>query len=319
MARRSALPQLPSPARVLASSLARARRATAFPYRAAPVPRDVEPTVSPARTGIAYDTSWARGPGARVVRWTIVEGVARPVVAALAMPRRGGADRLDGLAGPAVFVSNHHSHLDTPLLLTSIPEPWRHRLVVGAAADYFFGSRPAATLAALAIGAVPIERTKVNRRSADQLAELLDDGWSVLLYPEGGRSPDGWGQEFRAGAAWLAVRAGVPVVPIHLAGTGRILRKGRRLPSPAPTRVAIGAPLRPLPGEDPRALNERLSAAVDALADEGRTDWWQARHRAHAAATPALRGPGPAVGVWRRSWALPRRPAATNRAWPDLS
>ena len=59
----------------------------------------------------------------------------RPAVAYLARPVRVGQDRLDDLSdGPVIFVSNHHSHVDTPLLLTSVPLPWRRELVVGAAA-----------------------------------------------------------------------------------------------------------------------------------------------------------------------------------------
>ena len=67
----------------------------------------------------------------------------RPAIAALARPDRHGLDRLASSASTArsIFAANHHSHLDTPLLLTSLPEPWRHKLFVGAAADYFFGTR----------------------------------------------------------------------------------------------------------------------------------------------------------------------------------
>ena len=65
----------------------------------------------------------------------------RLAVSGLAAPDRRGQDRLASLQGPAIFAANHHSHLDTPLLLTSIPEPWRHQILVGAAADYFFGTR----------------------------------------------------------------------------------------------------------------------------------------------------------------------------------
>ena len=74
----------------------------------------------------------------------------------------------------------------------------------------------------------------MNRTSADQAAELIDDGWSMVIFPEGGRSPDGWGQPFRGGAAYLSARCDVPVVPIHVEGTGRILRKGKRCPNPRP-------------------------------------------------------------------------------------
>ena len=63
----------------------------------------------------------------------------RPAVAALGAPERAGLDRLAGLSdGPVIFAANHHSHLDTPLMLTSLPEPWRHKVFVAAAADYFF-------------------------------------------------------------------------------------------------------------------------------------------------------------------------------------
>ena len=73
--------------------------------------------------------------------------------------------------------------------------------------------------------AIPIERTRVNRRSVDEAAGLLDEGWSVLFFPEGGRSPDGWTQAFRRGAAYFLRKTGRPVVPVHLRGVRQILPK----------------------------------------------------------------------------------------------
>ena len=148
---------------------------------------------------------------------------------------------------------------------------------------------------------------------------LIDDGWSILLYPEGGRSPDGWGQEFRGGAAYLAIRCGVPVVPIHLQGTGRILRKGRTLPRPSRTTVTFGDPLTADHDESDRAFAVRLQAAVAALGDEATSDWYQARIRAHAGTSPGLTGPD--VGAWRRAWALGDRDRSSQRRrrrWPAL-
>ena len=216
-------------------------------------------------------------------------------------------------------VANHHSHVDTPLLVTSIPEPWRHKLFVGAAADYFFRTPATSALSALALGAIPIERTKVGRRSADRAAALLAAGWSMLIFPEGGRSPDGWGQPFRGGAAYLALRCDVPVVPVHIEGTGRILRKGRKLPSPASTRVTFGSPLVPAEDDDSRRFGGTVERAVAALADEATTDWWSARRRAHAGETPALVGPD--APAWRRAWALgdpDRARTRRRRRWPEL-
>ncbi len=90
-----------------------------------------------------------------------------------------------------------------------------------------------------------MERVKVNRRSADLAAGLIEEGWSFVIFPEGGRSPDGWGQEFKGGAAYLAKRCSVPVVPVHLRGTRAILAKGSRRLRPGPTEVRFGDALSP--------------------------------------------------------------------------
>jgi len=291
-----------------------------FPFSAPTVPGGVEVPDRKPRSGSDYDTEWARRYPARMARAALVEAVARPAVQALARPQLHGLDRLDPLveAGePVIFAANHHSHVDTPLLACSVPEPWRHRLFVAAAADYFFRTRMTSVLSALVIGAIPIDRSRVSRRSADRAADLIDDGWSMLIFPEGGRSPDGWGQPFRGGAAYLSLRCGVPVVPVHLEGTGRILRKGRKLPTPATARVTFGAPLAPAPGDDARRFGATLERAVAALADEATTDWWQARRRAHAGESPALTGPD--APAWRRAWALgdpDRRRTRQRRRWP---
>ena len=294
-----------------------ARRAT-FPLRRPPVPGSVDALPPTVRTGQHYDTEWARHPLSRAARAALIGTVVRPVVTGLARPTHLGLDRLEALdGGPVIFAANHHSHIDTPLLVTSIPLRWRNDLVVGAAADYFFGTRLTAATSALLIGAIPIERSKIGRRSADLAADLVADGWSLLIYPEGGRSKDGWGQPFRGGAAYLGLRCQVPIVPVHVSGTDRILRKGRLLPRPSPTTVNFGAPLVPLEGERSRPFGARIERAVAVLGDEATTDWWQARRRLHAGDTPSLTGPD--ASSWRRSWARGRRRAeAQRRRWPDL-
>jgi 1-acyl-sn-glycerol-3-phosphate acyltransferase len=290
-----------------------------FPYSAPTIPRGIEPPAKERRTGPDFETDWARRYPARLARAALVEGVMRPAMKAIAAPERIGLDRLGGLEGPAIFAANHHSHIDTPLMLTTIPEPWRHRIVVGAAADYFFTTRVTGAMSAFALNAFPIERTRVTRRSADLAAELIGDGWSLLIFPEGGRSPDGWGQPFRGGAAYLSLRCDVPVVPIHLEGTGRILAKGAKRLTPSRTRVTFGRPIRPDEGEDSRRLSVRIESEVAALADEVTTDWWSARRRAASGATPALGGPG--APTWRRAWALGdrnRRRRSPRRTWPNF-
>jgi 1-acyl-sn-glycerol-3-phosphate acyltransferase len=274
-----------------------------FPLARPTWPGGVERPPVARRTGLDFDTDWARTPAARYARGLLVEWVMRPALAAVAGPRIDGLDRIADLPAPAIFAANHHSHVDTPLVLVTLPERFRHRTAVAAAADYFFDSRWKGALSALAMAAVPIDRSRVSRRSADLAASLLDDGWSLVIFPEGGRSPDGWGQEFRGGAAYLSQRCSVPVVPVHLEGTGRILAKGARRLTPSTVRVTYGGPMVADQGEDTRRFAARIERVVAALADERATDWWTARRRAAAGLTPALTGPT-ATGAWRRAWAL---------------
>lgn len=266
--------------------------------------------------GVDFDTAWARRPAARVARALVLDGVVRPAVSALASPTVTGLDRLSGLHGPVIFAANHGSHLDTPLLLTCLPDRFRHRTVVAAAADYFFDRRLKAMGSALALAAVPIERSSVSRRSLHQAEALVEDGWNLIIFPEGGRTPDGWGRDFKAGASYLATRCGVPVVPVHIAGSRRVLRKGGGGIHRAPTDVTFGSPLAP---GDSLAGARRLAIAVErsvgVLADEQRTDWWAARRREASGTTPPLRGP--AVAPWRRVWGLGGPgPPPTGTRWP---
>lgn len=294
-------------------------RSAQFPLRSAPTPRGIEPRPTASRTGANFDTAWSRRWAPRMVRGALIEGPMRLGVAALAAPTRRGVDRLDGVEGPLIFAANHHSHLDTPLLLTQIPEPWRHQLAVAAAADYFFKTRLTGTAAALGLGAIPIERAKVGRTSADLAAELLADGWSLLIFPEGGRSPDGWAKPFRGGAAYLSSRCDVPVVPIHIEGTGRILRKGASIPRRSATTITFGSPILAAEGENNSRFGDRIESTVAALADETSSDWYSARKRAHAGETPSLSGP--TSGTWRRAWAATASSARRTQPpeWPKVS
>lgn len=290
-----------------------------FPLRAPTWPGGVERPPPERKTGVDFETEWARKYPARLARAALIDGVTRPAVRVVASPTVRGLDRIRGLDGPAVFASNHASHVDTPLLLSSLPSRFRHRTIVGAAADYFFDKRWKGTMWALVLNAIPIERTKVSRRSAELAVDLVRDGWSMVIYPEGGRTPDGWAQEFRGGAAFVARQCNVPVVPIHIEGTRRILRRGGGKFRLSNTTVTFGAPMWPAEGEDARKFAARIAASVAELADEQATDWWSARRRAAAGKTPSLSGPG--AGAWRRTWALGedrRRTGPDEVRWPKL-
>jgi 1-acyl-sn-glycerol-3-phosphate acyltransferase len=265
--------------------------------------------------GVDYDTAWARRYPVRLARAMFLDDVTRPILHLALSPRVIGLEHLDPVKGPMILAANHASHLDTGLLLSSLPARLRHRTMVAAAADYFFDRRWKAAVWSFGLAAIPMERSKVNRRSADLAASLLKEGWSLIIFPEGGRTADGWGQEFKGGAAYLAKRCDVPVIPVHLRGTRAVLAKSSSRLRPGATEIRLGDALRPHEGEDARKFAARIEHAVATLADEAESDWWSARHRAAAGTTPPFRGPE--ASPWRREWSLPDSARKDQRAVRD--
>jgi 1-acyl-sn-glycerol-3-phosphate acyltransferase len=145
--------------------------------------------------------------------------------------------------GGCVVVANHSSHADTAALLAAVPS--RHAPRVAAAADYWFagGWRSAACRALAA--AFPVRRTGGGSADMGAAVALLRAGRAVIVYPEGTRG-SGVPARFHAGAFRLAAAAGVPVVPVGIAGTVDLLPKHGRLHRTRVT-VRIGAPLAPDP------------------------------------------------------------------------
>lgn len=302
-----------------AASLPRQAAAkTQFPLRSAPTPRGVEPL--PSTIGANYDTTWARRPSARLVRRVFLNTVWEPVIEYYAEPQVRNADRLQALGrSGAIFAANHHSHADTVLLMTALPKPWRNRLFIGGAADYFFTSKTTSVLSALFIGAVPISRTGISRRTIEQPIKLLKRDWSMVIYPEGGRSTDGWAHDFKAGVAFLSKHSGAPVVPVHVDGTGSVMPKGQNWPTRAKVTVNFGHPMEMAEDESNQQFTDRIEAAIALLADENSTDWWTARLRRSQGQTPRLQGPD--VSPWRRKWATTNRrrshtPSKRRKRWP---
>ncbi len=299
-------------------SLARHRgrslaRSGSFPWAAPTWPGTVPRPAPRLRTGEDYPTEWARRYPARLFRAVLTDNITRPAMHLLATPLVRGSELLSLVDAPVIFVANHVSHLDTPVLVSVIPSHFRHHTAVAAAADHFFDRRWKSHLWALAFGAIPIERHRVSRRSANTAAALIDDGWNLVIFPEGGRSPDGWQQPFRGGAAYLAVRTGRPVVPVHLAGTHQILPKNGRRLRRGTTTVTFGSPLHVEDGEDARRFGARVETAVATLAAETRTDWWTARRDAARTTASGRAGipdglvaaaQGPDASPWRRAWDL---------------
>ncbi|MGH3360855.1 MAG: lysophospholipid acyltransferase family protein [Nocardioides sp.] len=269
------------------------------------VPRSAEPWV-PAVESTVFPTDWARRKPGRVAREIAQKGGLEPVFRSQVRTHVEGLDILSRIEGPVLFVANHASHLDTPLILLSLPDEWRRRTAVAAAADYFFDTWWRAVGSALLFNTFPIDRRSGSLSATP--GEVLADGWSLVIFPEGTRSPDGWMGRFRMGAAFLACEYDVPVVPIAHRGTFAAMPRGQGWPSPGRRQLTVrfGDPLHPRPEESPRDFAPRVKAAVASLLDEDGSSWWEARRRAASGTTPDPSGPP--VAQWRRVWAQSESP-----------
>lgn len=223
--------------------------------------------------GLDYPTKWGRTCRARLARNLIQVGFMVPYTRYISSLDVQGVKNLEG-HGPLVFVANHTSNLDTPLVIAALPAPIRRRLVVAAAMDNFFMDARKAFRTVLMFNAIPIDRHKVNRRSSQQALELVEDRWNLLIYPEGGRSPDGNFHEFKGGAAYLAERAKATVIPTYIHDSGYLQgRKWAKAPkfvnAPYQRRhhvsVTFGEPMRCGANENIRRFSNRIEAAVEDL------------------------------------------------------
>ncbi|WP_127481299.1 lysophospholipid acyltransferase family protein [Nocardioides pantholopis] len=282
------------------------------------VPRSAEAYV-PAQRSTVFPSDWSRRRPAVAAREVAQRGALEPLFRSQVRTHVEGLDILDRLEGPVIFAANHASHLDTPLVLLSLPDRWRRRTAVAAAADYFFDTWWRAVGSSLVFNTFPIDRR--GGAMATTPGEVLADGWSLVIFPEGTRSRDGWTGTFRMGAAYLAHEHGVPVVPVAHRGTFAAMPRGQGWPSPGRRQLTIrfGEPLRPAEGESVRDFAPRIKDAIAQLLDEDTSTWWEAKRRAAAGRTPDPAGPQ--VAQWRRVWAQSESPEVERpetgplRAW----
>jgi 1-acyl-sn-glycerol-3-phosphate acyltransferase len=175
----------------------------------------------------------------------------------------------------AVYFANHTSNGDTILLWSVLPAPLRRRTRPVAAADYWLNHPVKKFIGQQVFNCVLIERDPA-RRSQDPVAQMvaaLDDGASLILFPEGTRNTGPQMLPFKPGLFHLAeARPDVPLIPVWIENLNRVLPKGEVIPLPFICTEHFGRPITRLPQEGKAAFLDRAQAAVAALnPDLGRT------------------------------------------------
>jgi long-chain acyl-CoA synthetase len=195
-----------------------------------------------------------------------------------------GLEQLRDIRQPVIFAANHQSHLDTPAIFAALPARWRYALAPAMAKEFFrahfypdrhtrkqwFTNSLNYYLACMFFNAFPLpQREAGTRQTLRYIGEVIADGYSVLIFPEGKRTGHGEILAFRPGIGMIGAKLDVPVVPVRLEGLEKVLHQKMKWPERGPVRVSFGAPLR-LEGEAYPALAKRVEDAVRGLgADPG--------------------------------------------------
>lgn len=171
-------------------------------------------------------------------------------------------------AGPVLVVANHASDFDPPIVSSCVRRP------VAYMAKQELFKVPVLAPAIRAYGAYPVKRGGSARGAIQAALQQLDQGWAVGVFLQGTRTPDGRIPAPKLGAAMIAAKAQVPLVPVSLWGTHRILPRGRKFPKPLPVTVRIGQPIAPpVSSKDKASLHAVTDYCCDrihALHDLGR-------------------------------------------------
>jgi 1-acyl-sn-glycerol-3-phosphate acyltransferase len=172
------------------------------------------------------------------------------------------------LAGPYIFAANHQSQFDIFALQGYLGADFRWMAKKELFAIPIFGAGMRAA------GYISVDRSKGRQalQSLNEAAHRISDGTSVIIFPEGTRSPDGELLPFKSGTMVLAIKAGVPIVPVAITGTHQIMAKGKLLARPGQVRISLGKPIdtTQFKTADKQALATLLQAEVAGLLD-GRT------------------------------------------------
>ena len=235
-------------------------------------------TGTPGTEFLEFPT-WNRTLAARVARHLALATVLLPLTRVFAWIRVEGLEHLDTVDGPVVYAANHQSHLDAPVILAALPSDRRYRIATAAAKEFFegyfhpercsrwtvFTSSVSYYLASILFNVFPLPQRETGAKmSIRYLGDLLGEGSSALIFPEGRRTQTGAIDRFQPGIGIIAERLRVPIVPVRLVGLDRILHRSWRMARPGRARVVFGAPIT-LEGDDYECLAEKVEAAVRAL------------------------------------------------------
>jgi long-chain acyl-CoA synthetase len=211
----------------------------------------------PAPEPMYHYPRWAQSWPVRILRAAAFHLLARPAMLLLGWPRIRGRENLRDVQGPVLVIANHVAFFDPAYVLEALPARFRHKLAVAMDGELLesmrnpprgtgflvrLADRAAYWLVVSLYNVFPLPRHAGFRKSFAFAGDLVDRGWSVLVFPEGTRTSDGRLSPFRAGIGLLSMRLHVPVVPLRLDGIFELKQAGKKWARLGHIRISIGGP-----------------------------------------------------------------------------
>jgi long-chain acyl-CoA synthetase len=210
---------------------------------------------------------WPLSPAVRAVGIAMQVALVYPFVHLFYRVRVTGLENINPDDGPFLLTPNHNLHLDNGIILTRLPLGVRWKLSVAAGAETIYENPIRGMLASVLANAFPLQREGGVRKSLELLGSRMDEGYNILIYPEGQLTNGGPIQPFKAGAGLIAVEGGSPIVPARLKINRMSIIDKRRLPAAlrGDVELVIGKPIWFDSTMDHSAATTQLEAAVAAL------------------------------------------------------
>ena len=197
-----------------------------------------------------------------LLKWSLVS----PLLHTYFRVKIYGAEKVPQLGG-LIAVSNHASYFDPPLLSNCVRRP-----VAFMAKEELF-KNPVFKQAIQLYGAYPVKRSTSDRQALRAATGAIDGGWIAAVFLQGTRTSDGRITDPKLGAAWIAAKAQVPILPISLWGTEKVISKSFPFLKPVPVTVRIGDPIAPPTSSkkaELQAVTEQCASVINSLHDLGR-------------------------------------------------
>jgi len=199
------------------------------------------------------------------VQYRVSRVLAGPLLRLLWRPEVIGGEHIPA-SGGAIIASNHLSIVDSVFLPLMVDRP----VTFAAKSEYFTGTRLIDRAAGAYLRATKqLSVDRAGARAAQDMLEaalgLLREGALFGIYPEGTRSPDGRLYRGRVGIGWLAMNSGLPVIPVAMSGTDRVLPPGQKVPRVAKIKITFGKPMTFEAYQDLSASRQRRAIADDVM------------------------------------------------------